>query len=192
MIIATPADEDLCVAPELAILTVLEVSLTGAKRILELGLLGGYSTIWLARALPNDGRLVTLEIDESSVRVARKNLERAGVLSWVDIRLGPALETLEKMVKANEPPFDLVFIDADKVNYPAYLDSCLRLVRPGSVILADNVIRNGAVARSDQTDPMVVAMQEFNRKLAAHPRLEAILLPLMRNHLDGLAIARVK
>ena len=133
-----------------------------------------------------------MEIDEDCVRVARKNLERAGVLERVDIRVGVALETLDSMVKTNEPAFDLVFIDADKENYPAYLDSCLRLVRPGSVILADNVIRKGAVARPGQTDSLIVAMQEFNRQLAAHTKLEAILLPLMRHHLDGLAIARVK
>lgn len=180
------------VSPNEGKLLYLLAKITGARRILELGLLGGYSTIWLARALPEDGRLVSLEIDETSIQVARKNLERAGVLSRVDIRHGPALETLEKMVKSRESAFDLIFIDADKANYPAYLDSCLRMTRPGSVILADNVIRNGAVARDGETEPMVVAIQEFNRKLAAHPKLEAILVPLMRHSLDGLAIVRVK
>jgi caffeoyl-CoA O-methyltransferase len=183
---------DIHVSPNEGKLLYLLARLSGAKRILEIGLLGGYSTIWLARALPKGGRLVTLEIDEHFARVARKNLRRAGVLSKVEIRIAPALGTLKKMVRAKEKSFDLVFIDADKVSYPVYLDWALKLVRPGSLILADNVIRGGAVAQSAARAADVKAMRAFNRKLARHPRLETILLPIMRRRLDGLAIARVK
>jgi predicted O-methyltransferase YrrM len=136
--------------------------------------------------------LVTLELDENHVRVAAKNLERAGLRSLVDIRQGAASATLEKMVKAGEPSFDLVFIDADKNNYPVYLDYAMKLTHPGSLILGDNVIRDGKVARSSETDPLVLGIQEFNRKLAANPKLETILITVMREALDGLAIARVR
>ena len=170
----------------------LLAKLSSAKRILEIGLLGGYSTMWLARAIGPQGRLVTLEVDERHVQVARKNLERAGLLPRVDIRYGDARLTLRKMVEAGEQPFDLVFIDADKPSYPVYLDFAMQLTRPGSVILADNVIRDGKVAQSGETDPIILGIQEFNRKLAAHPKLEAIVVTVMRRNLDGLAIARVK
>ncbi len=180
------------VSPNEGKLLYLLAKLSGAKRVLEIGLLGGYSTIWLARAIAPKGKLVTLELDENYIRVAGKNLERAGLRSLVDIRHGDAWATLEKMVKAGEAPFDLVFIDADKNNYPVYLDYAVRLTHPGSLILADNVIRDGKVARSDETDPLVLGIQEFNRKLAANPKLEAILITVMRENLDGLAIARVK
>jgi len=160
--------------------------------VLEIGLLGGYSTMWLARAIGPQGRLVTLEVDERHVQVARKNLERAGLLPRVDIRHGDARLTLKKMVEAHEDPFDLVFIDADKPSYPIYFDYTMQLTRPGSVILADNVIRDGKVAQSGETDPIIRGIQEFNRKLAANPKLEAIVVTVMRRNLDGLAIARVK
>ena|ERR1017187_2064785 len=180
------------VSPNEGKLLYMLAKLAGAKRVLEIGLLGGYSAMWLARAIGPQGRLVTLDVDERCVQVARQNLERAGVLPRVDIRHGDARVTLEKMVGAGERHFDLVFIDADKPSYPTYLDYAMRLTRPGSVILADNVIRDGKVARSGQTDPLVLGIQEFNRKLAAHPKLEAILVTVMRKNLDGLAIARVK
>jgi predicted O-methyltransferase YrrM len=189
---ATGGLRPISVSPNEGKLLYLLAKLSGAKRVLEIGLLGAYSTMWLAKAIGPQGRLVTLEVDEVSVKVARKNLERAGFLSRVDIRHGDARATLEKMVGANEAPFDLVFIDADKDNYPVYLDYTLKLTRPGSVILADNVIRDGKVARDGQTDPSVLGVQEFNRKLAANPKLEAILITLLREALDGLAIARVK
>jgi predicted O-methyltransferase YrrM len=180
------------VSPNEGKLLYLLAKLAGAKRVLEIGLLGGYSAMWLARAIGPQGRLVTLEVDEKCVRCARKNLERAGLLSRVDIRHGDARVTLEKTIAAGESPFDLVFIDADKPSYPVYLDHVMKLTRPGSVILADNVIRDGKVARDGQTDPLVLGIQEFNRKLAANPKLEAILVTVMREALDGLAIARVK
>ena len=180
------------VSPNEGKLLYLLAKLTGAKRVLEIGLLGGYSAIWLARAIGPQGKLVTLELDEKCVQVARKSIERAGLLPRVEIRQGDARATLEKMVGAGEPPFDLVFIDADKNNYPVYLDYALRLTRPGGLILADNVIRDGKVARDGETDPLVLGIQEFNRKLAANPKLEAILITVMREALDGLAIARVR
>ena len=180
------------VSPNEGKLLYLLAKLAGAKRVLEIGLLGGYSAMWLARAIGPQGKLATLEVDERYVRVARKNLERAGLMDRVEIWQGDARATLEKMVKAGEPPFDLVFIDADKPSYPAYLDYAMQLTRPGSLILADNVIRDGKVARSGQTDPLVIGIQEFNRKLAANRKLEAIMVTVMRENLDGLAIARVK
>jgi predicted O-methyltransferase YrrM len=180
------------VSPNEGKLLYLLAKLSVAKRVLEIGLLGGYSAIWLARAIGPKGKLVTLELDENHVRVAAKNLERAGLRSLVDIRQGAAAATLEKMVQAGEAPFDLVFIDADKNNYPVYLDYAMKLTHPGSLILGDNVIRDGKVARSGQTDPLVLGIQEFNRKLAANPKLETILITVMREALDGLAIARVK
>ena len=180
------------VSPNEGKLLYLLAKLSGAKRVLEIGLLGGYSTIWLARAIAPKGKLVTLELDENHVRVAAKNLERAGLRSLVEIRQGAAAATLEKMVQAGEPPFDLVFIDADKNNYPVYLDYAMKLTHPGSLILGDNVIRDGKVARSGETDPLVLGIQEFNRKLAANPKLETILITVMREALDGLAIARVQ
>ena len=180
------------VSPSEGKLLYLRARMIRARRILEIGLLGGFSTLWLARALPPDGQLVTLEIDEQYAEIARKNLARAGLLSRVTIRLGPALKSLEQMVRGGEPPFDLVFIDADKENYPGYLDWSTQLTRPGGLILADNVIRDGRVARTPASDPSVRAIQQFNRQLAAHPKLEAILIPVIRHSLDGLAIARVK
>ncbi len=180
------------VSPNEGKLLYLLAKISGARRILEIGLLGGYSTLWLAKALPADGRIVTLEIDDKHARVARKNFERAGLLSKIDIHVAPALKSLELLVQRGEPPFDLVFIDADKEGYPAYLDWTLRLTRPGSLILADNVIRDGKVAQDNPTDPMVKAVQKFNKQLAANPNLETIILPIFREKLDGLAIARVK
>jgi predicted O-methyltransferase YrrM len=180
------------VSPNEGKLLYLLAKLSGARRVLEIGLLGGYSTMWLARAIGPKGRLVTLEVDELCVRVARKNLQRAGLLSRVDIRHGDARVTLQKMVGVGERPFDLVFIDADKPSYPVYLDYALRLTRPGSLILADNVIRDGKVARSAKGDALVEGIKKFNKKLAASPKLESILIPIMRKKIDGLAIARVK
>src|ERR1017187_3748112 len=180
------------VSPNEGKLLYMLAKLAGAKRVLEIGLLGGYSAMWLARAIAPKGKLVTLELDENHVRVAATNLEGAGLRPLVEIRQGAAAATLEKMVQAGEPPFDLVFIDADKNNYPVYLDYAMKLTQPGSLILGDNVIRDGKVARSGQTDPLVLGIQEFNRKLAANPKLETILITVMREALDGLAIARVK
>ena len=180
------------VSPNEGKLLYLLARIAGARRVLEIGLLGGYSAMWLAQAIGSQGRLVTLDIDEKCIRVARKNLERAGLASRVEIRHGDAPVLLKRMVEAEEPPFDLVFIDADKPAYPVYLDYAVKLTHPGSLILADNVIRDGKVTVEAENDKRVLGIQEFNKKLAVHPKLETILVTVTRNGVDGLAIARVK
>ncbi|HWA23296.1 MAG TPA: O-methyltransferase [Caulobacterales bacterium] len=180
------------VSPGQGKLIYLLAKIVGARRILELGTLGGYSTIWLARALPADGRLVTLESETKHAEVARANLTRAGLIDRVQIVIGPALQTLPQVVDGAEP-FDLVFIDADKVNYPSYFAYIMRCVRPGALILADNVIRKGKVLAPRDNDPSSGATRAFNAMIAADQRLEAIILQQVgvKGH-DGLAIARVK
>ncbi len=167
--------------------------LIGARRILEVGTLGGYSTIWLARALPQDGFMVTLELEPAHARVAAKSLHRAGLIEKVELMVGPALESLPTLVARGVDPFDLVFLDADKVNYINYFNSIMQLVRPGSLILADNVIRAGAVLAPKADDPSAVAARDFNALVAADARLEAIVLQQVgiKGH-DGLVIARVR
>lgn len=164
----------------------------GARRILEIGTLGGYSAIWLARALPADGTLVTLEVSERHAAVARQNLERAGVSSRVDIRLGAAADSLRTMAAAGEPPFDFVFIDADKQGYPDYLRLSLALSRPGTLLVADNVVREGKVADASTTDEQAVAVRRFNALLAAEPRVRATIIQTVgvKKH-DGFALALV-
>lgn len=166
--------------------------ISGAKRILEIGLLGGYSTIWLARALPPDGKIVSLELSERHAQIARKNLERAGVLARCEIRVGPALEQLAQMRTAKVAPFDFIFIDADKNNYPAYFDEAMQFVHSGSVIVGDNVIRNGRILDDAGSDADLRGLQLFNRKMGEDPRLDSIAIPLIRSKLDGIAVARVK
>ncbi|WP_047863931.1 O-methyltransferase [Rubrobacter aplysinae] len=163
--------------------------LGGARRVLEIGTLGGYSAIYLARALPEDGEMISLELEEDHARVARANLERAGLDTKVEVRVGDARESLDKIQASEEGPFDLVFIDADKEAYPEYLDYALRLTRPGSVIMADNTIWGGAVM--DDSDEEGSALHEFNRRLASEGRLSATIIPLLRERVDGLAVARV-
>jgi predicted O-methyltransferase YrrM len=164
----------------------------GARRILEIGTLGGYSTTWLARALPADGRLVTLELEPRHAAVARANLERAGLGDRVEVRVGPAAETLRLLAQERTAPFDFVFIDADKEGYPEYLTAALRLSRPGSLIVADNVVRNGAIVDPHHPDPRVQAIRHFFEVLSAEPRLEAIPIQMVGSKgYDGWAIARV-
>ncbi|GMV99166.1 MAG: O-methyltransferase [Candidatus Hydrogenedentota bacterium] len=171
----------------------LLAKLTGAKRILELGTLAGYSTIWLARALPAGGRLITLEYSEHHATVARANIARAGLAGCVEILTGPALDSLPKLAERSEAPFDLVFIDADKNNYPGYLDWVLRLVRPGGLILSDNVVRDGNVLNENSADESIQGIRTFNAALATHPRCESIILQQVGTKgYDGLAIARVR
>ncbi len=165
------------------------VEISGARRVLEIGTLGGYSAIHFARALPEDGALISLELDERHAEVARRNVERAGLSNKVEIRVGDARDALAGIIENGEGPFDLVFIDADKEGYPEYLDWSLRLSRPGTLILGDNAIRGGSVI--DPDDHSSRAMREFNEKLAKDPRLSALILPLIRDRIDGLAIARV-
>lgn len=171
----------------------LLAKLSGARRILEIGTLGGYSTIWLGRALAEGGRLVSLEFDPSHAAVARANIEAAGLDGQVEVIVGPALETLPMLAEQRDASFDLVFLDADKINYVGYLEWAVRLARPGGLIVADNVIRAGAVLDPDSGDPSAVGAAAFNAALAAEPRLEAIVLQQVgpKGH-DGLAIARLR
>jgi predicted O-methyltransferase YrrM len=145
----------------------------GATRILELGTLGGYSAIWLARALPPDGALVTVEADATHAEVARRNFERAGLSHVIDLRIGPALDVLQRIEAEERGPFDFVFIDADKVHYPQYLESAIKLTRTGSLIVADNVIRKGAVLDAASADPSVQGVRRLVASLAADPRVTA-------------------
>jgi predicted O-methyltransferase YrrM len=181
------------VSPAQGKLLYLFARLTGARRILELGTLAGYSTIWMARALPPGGRLLSLEVNAKHAALATSNLARAGVADRVEILVGPALDTLRRLHERQEPPFDMVFIDADKPNYPGYLEWTLRLTRPGSLILADNVIRAGAVLAPDAVDENAVGAHAFNAALAADSRIDATILQLVgqKGH-DGLAIAVVR
>jgi predicted O-methyltransferase YrrM len=164
----------------------------GARRILEIGTLGGYSTIWLARALPPDGKLISLEADPKHADVARANLARAGLATVVDVRLGRALETLPAIASENAGPFDLIFIDADKPSIPEYFAWSLRLARPGSLILVDNVVRDGAVIDAKSPDPNVQGVRRFLDLLAAEKRVTATVIQTVGTKgYDGLAIALV-
>jgi predicted O-methyltransferase YrrM len=166
--------------------------LQSARAILELGTLGGYSTIWLARALPKDGRLVTLEADPKHAEVARANIARAGLAGIVELRLGPALETLPKLAAEGRGPFDLIFIDADKPNIPEYFAWALKLSRRGSLILVDNVVRDGAVIDATSADPSIQGVRRFNELLAAEPRVSATAIQTVGSKgYDGFAIALV-
>ncbi len=163
-----------------------------ARLILEIGTLGGYSTIWLARALPPGGRLITLELDPQHAQVASSNIARANLSQLVDLRVGPALETLPKLAAERAGPFDLVFIDADKSSTPEYFSWALKLTRPGSLIIVDNVIRKGALLDSDSTDPAVQGMRRFIKLLAAEHRVTATAIQTVGSKgYDGFAIALV-
>lgn len=182
----------IAVSPTEGKLLHLLARLVRPRRILEVGTLGGYSTTWLARALEPAGRLVTLELEPRHAEVARRSLTRAGVGDRVEVRVGPAAAALRAMAAAGEPPFDLVFIDADKEGYPEYLELSLALVRPGSLILADNVVRQGKVIDPTSPDPRAQGARAFNARLAAHPRLESVIVPIFRGQLDGISISLVK
>lgn len=164
----------------------------GARRILEIGTLGGYSAIWLARALPPDGHLVTLEADTRHAEVARENLALAGLADLTEVRVGRAQETLPHLIAAGAGPFDLVFIDADKPGYPGYLRWSLDLARPGTLIVADNVVRDGAVADPASADPSVRGVRQFIELLAAEPRVSATAIQTVGSKgYDGFALAVV-
>jgi predicted O-methyltransferase YrrM len=192
----------IAITPNQGRLLALLVRIHGARRILELGTLGGYSTIWLARALPPGGSLVTLEANPDYAEAARKNIAGAGLAEIVQLRVGPALETLPVLAAEGEP-FDLIFIDADKQNYPGYLEWSLKLSRPGTVIVADNIVRGGAIldananANADAGDPrpadgVVQGVRRFYELLAAEPRLSATAIQTVgaKGH-DGFALALV-
>jgi predicted O-methyltransferase YrrM len=165
----------------------------GARTALEFGTLGGYSTIWLGRALPGDGRLITLEYEAAYADVARINLERAGLVEKVQVRVGPALETLPVLEDEGAGPFDLVFIDADKVHTPEYFAWSVEHTRPGGLIVADNVVRGGALVDESDPDPAIAAQRRFHEMLAAEPRVEATTIQTVGGKgYDGFAIALVK
>lgn len=162
--------------------------MVGAKRILEVGTLGGYSGIWLARALPPDGRLTTLEIDPHHAEVARTNFERAGVMGRIELRVGPAIETLPTL----EGPFDLTFIDADKQSTADYFVHAVRLSRPGSVIVVDNVVRGGAVADPKGDNEMVLGIRRFNDTLPTYTNVSATTVQTVgAKGYDGFTLAIV-
>ena len=182
----------IAVAPNQGKLLHILARLRGARTILEIGTLGGYSTIWLARALPEGGRLVTLELDPKHAAVAQANLIRAGVADKVTIRVGPALDSLKALAGEGLPPFDLAFIDADKPNNPNYFDWALKLSRPGSLIIVDNVVRKGAVADAHSTDPNVTGTRQLFARLRQEPRVTATALQTVGlKGWDGLIIALV-
>jgi caffeoyl-CoA O-methyltransferase len=177
------------VSPAQGRLLQLLARMAGARRILEIGTLGGYSTIHLARALSEDGTLVSLEVSKRHAEVARRNIERAGLAAKVEVRTGDAHKLLARMVEDGEGPFDVIFIDADKAGYPEYLERAISLSRPGTIILADNTIRGGTVI--DPKDDLSRAVHRFNESFARDPRLDAIVLPIIRERIDGLSIALV-
>ncbi|KOY54567.1 O-methyltransferase [Streptomyces sp. XY332] len=178
------------VAPNQGKLLNLLARIHGARTILEIGTLGGYSTIWLARALPAGGRLVTLEVDEHCADVAAANIARAGLDEVVEIRRGRAVDLLPGL--KDQAPFDLVFIDADKPSNPDYLKWALELTRPGSIIVGDNVVRDGAVVDPDSTDPRVQGIRRFTELIAEHPRLTATALQTVGSKgYDGFVLALV-
>lgn len=171
----------------------LLAKLINAKKILEMGTLAGYSTIWMARALPPDGRLITLEYDASHAAVAKKNLVRAKVDSQVDIRIGKALDLLPQIEAAGEAPFDMIFIDADKPPYAEYFQWALRLSRPGTLIVTDNVIRDGKVLDKNSDDADVIGVQRFNNLLAATNAVDATIIQTVGEKVhDGIALAVVR
>ncbi|MCU1219304.1 MAG: methyltransferase [Candidatus Angelobacter sp.] len=164
----------------------------GARSILEMGTLGGYSTIWLARALPTEGRLISLEIDQKRAEIARANVARAELSNVVEIRLGRAVDTLQQLVAEGHEPFDLIFIDADKPGYAEYLKWSLKLARPGTLIIADNVVRKGEVADPASTDENVQGIRKFNEMLAAEKSVTTTVIQTVGSKgYDGLALILV-
>ncbi|CAN7770050.1 O-methyltransferase [Mesorhizobium sp. LjNodule214] len=180
------------VSPAQGKLLSLLARMRGAKRILEIGTLGGYSTIWMARGLPVDGKIVTLELDPHHASVARSNFERAGVSGRVELRVGPALQSLAALGAENAGPFDLIFIDADKPNNPNYLSRAMRLSKPGTVIVCDNVIRDGAVVNEDGRDANVEGARAAFSFIGGDKRLDGTAIQTVgAKGYDGFAIAIV-
>ena len=163
-----------------------------AKKILEIGTLAGYSTIWMARALPQDGKLISLEFDPNHARVAKNNIERAGLSQVVDIRIGKAIDLLPQLLANNEGPFDMIFIDADKPPYTEYFQWSLKLAHPGTLIVADNVIREGNVLDPNSTDDMVLGVRRFNDYLSHTQSVTATIIQTVGAKVhDGMALAIV-
>lgn len=170
----------------------LMARMCGARQILEIGTLGGYSTIWLARALPASGRIITLELDPKHAAVARKNFELAGVANLIELRLGSGLESLPKLAAEGLGPFDLIFIDADKGNIPGYFEWALKLSRPGTVIIVDNIIRDGQVIDAKSEDPNIQGVRCFNEMLAKESRVSATEIQTVgEKGYDGFALVLV-
>lgn len=165
----------------------LLVKMVGAKNILEVGSLGGYSSIWLARGLPEEGKLISLELDEVHARFAEENIQKAGLGNKVRFIVGDANESIDELIN-NDEKYDFFFIDADKPNYLTYLEKAIQLSRPGSVIVADNLFQEGRVFDLNDESPSPVAIREFNQMIASDPRLDSIILPIG----DGLGVCRVK
>lgn len=183
---------DIAMAPNQAALVALLARMVGARRILEVGTLAGYTAIHLARAVGPEGRVVTLEIDPAHAAVARGNLQAAGVAEQVEVLVGPAVDTLQQLLDLGIEPFDLVLIDADKPSNPDYLEAALRLTRPGAVIVVDNVVRGGRVADGASQDASVVGTRRVLEMVAAEPRLEATAVQTVGiKGWDGLAVCRV-
>jgi predicted O-methyltransferase YrrM len=179
------------VAPNQGRLLALLAQMSGARRVLEFGTLAGYSTVWLARAVGDQGHVTTFEVAKQNASVARDNLDRAGVLTWVDIVVGPAAESAQRLIDDGVEPFDFVFIDADKPSNPMYLAASLTLSRPGTVIVIDNVVRNGAVVDPDSEDERVRGVRRVLEDIAKDPRLEATALQTVGSKgWDGLTIIR--
>lgn len=177
----------IAVSPTQGKLLMLLAQSLGARRILEIGTLGGYSTIWLARGLSAGGRLITLEADPKHAEVARRNIERAGLSDAVEVRLGRAIDTLPGL----DGPFDLIFIDADKVSYPEYFSWAVKLSRAGSLIIADNVVRKGAVIEENSSDVNVQGVRRFNELVAADKRVSATVIQTVGSKgYDGFAMIR--
>jgi predicted O-methyltransferase YrrM len=180
------------VAPNQGKLLQLFVQMIGARTILEIGTLGGYSTIWLARALPANGRLVTLEFNPKHAEIARANIARANLSELVEIRVGAALDSLPQVQPGLKEPFDMIFIDADKTNNAAYLRWAIELARPGTLIIVDNVIRDGAVVDAGSVDKDVIGARKLFDMLAEEPRLAATALQTVGSKgYDGFVMARV-
>ena len=180
------------VAPNQGKFLQLLARINGSRRILEVGTLGGYSTIWLARALPNSGRLVTLELDPKHAEVAEKNFEQAGLADRIDLHVGLAADTLNQLIAEKTEPFDFIFIDADKASIPIYFTAALKLSHLGSIIVVDNVVRNGAVADTASTDENVQGVQRFLKMAADEPRVDATAVQTVGSKgYDGFALLRV-
>lgn len=178
------------VSPNQGKLLWLLTRIQGARNIVEIGTLGGYSTVWLARALPTDGCLMTLEADPKHAEVARANFARAGLANIIKLRFGRALDTLPRLVAERCGPFALIFFDADKPNNPEYFAWTLKLSRPGTLLIADNVIRNGAVIDATSADPNVQGIRRLNERLAAEPRVSVVAIQTVGSKgYDGFAIA---
>lgn len=168
------------------------IRLMGARNVLEVGTLGGYSTIWMARAIPEGGKIVTLEIDPKHAEVAARNFENAGLSGRIELHVGNARETLPRLIEKGYGPFDLSFIDADKVSNPDYFEWALEMSRPGSVIIVDNIIRDGAVVDSASEDPSVRGVRRLNELMADNPRIDATALQTVGvKGYDGFSLAIV-